>query len=83
MSWIGLEGTLEISGEELWEWVRTHLPEGLDNSTYVFGIPRFNKANQTLEISFAADTNGDPRSWARPPKAWQEWGEDEDDNETS
>lgn len=69
------EGVIEIPLEDFWNWmikVHAHNLVGMETA---FGVPRVNKENQTIEVSFAASSDGDPKSWATPPKCMTEWAD--------
>jgi hypothetical protein len=70
-----LEGTIEIPMEEFWEFVHQYDPvDGLESS---YGVPRIIKDGQTMEIDFAASSEGSPADWANKPKAVLQWEEHE------
>jgi len=69
---MGTEGTFEFDLTEFWQWVRKQHP---DMGEIQYGVPRVNKANWTLEIDFAASTDGHPQDWAKKPKAVLQWEE--------
>lgn len=69
---VATEGTMEIDLAELWSWVAKH---HADMGEIQYGVPRVNKANNTLEIDFAASTDGHPSGWAQKPKAVTQWEE--------
>ena len=68
-------GVIEVPFEELTAWIQTR--EFNRHAMVLFGIPRFNLQNKTLEINFAAseDTEVHPSDWAVTPKAYTEWQE--------
>jgi hypothetical protein len=64
---------IEIPLEDFWEWmVNYHAPK-LKGMETAYGVPKVNKGNQTIEITFAASDDGDPKSWVTPPKCMAEW----------
>jgi hypothetical protein len=67
------EGTLEIPMEEFWDWVVTSY--GVKGMVSVYGIPRFNKNTNSIEITVAMGDQTNPNSWATEPKALLEWSE--------
>ena len=66
------EGIIEIDQVEFWEFVLKYSP---CKDEVRFGVPRFNEANGTVEIDFAASSEGDPFEWANQPAIKQQWGE--------
>lgn len=66
------EGTIEIDLADFWEWVHK---QHADMGEVCYGVPRVNKGNSTLEIDFAASTDGNPREWAKKPEAVTQWEE--------
>lgn len=67
---VALEGTLEIDLAEFWTWVSK---QHSDMGEVAYGVPRVNKNNQTIEIDFAASTDGHPSHWVKKPKAVTQW----------
>lgn len=69
------EGTIELSRDEFEEWLnKYHAPVG--KGPIVYGVPRVNKPNQTIEIAFAAGSDdAPPQPWAEKPRALVEWEE--------
>ena len=67
-----IEGTIEIDMAEFWGFVHNYCPV---KSETAFGLPRFNKLNNTMEIDFAASDQGDPKQWKCPPVAVKQWEE--------
>ena len=67
------EGTIELPCEEFEEWLnKYHAPVGKE--PIVYGVPRVNKSNQTIEIAFAAGSDdAPPQQWADKPRAIVEW----------
>lgn len=61
------EGMLEIPGEEFWTFVSKYMPNPSDEC--IWGVPRYNPTNETLDIFFAAGGNGHPEGWAKKPAA--------------
>lgn len=70
-----IEGTIEIEMADFWTWVNQNYANNLDGMETYFGVPKVNKGNDTLEISFAASSEGSPANWAEKPKAVKEWEE--------
>jgi hypothetical protein len=68
------EGMIEIPLEELFTWAENTygLKGGYER---FYGVPKVNKSNQTLEISFAGSDTNDPSTWSKKPKAALEWEE--------
>jgi len=71
---ITMEGTIEISLEEFWDFVEKKHPndKGLEIR---YGVPRINRENQTIDIDFAASSESNPSEWAVKPKAVTQWEE--------
>ena len=70
--YVSTEGTIEIDLAEFWQWVaKQHANMG----EIQYGVPRINKANETIEIDFAASSDGHPAEWAMKPKAVTQWKE--------
>jgi hypothetical protein len=67
------EGTLEIPMEEFWNWVFTSY--GVGGMVSLYGIPRFNKNTNSIEITVAMGDQTNPNEWATKPKALLEWSE--------
>ncbi len=65
------EGKLEIDLAEFWQWVDKYVPN--QGHEYAFGVPVCNQDNQTMDITFAASNECDPRDWAEKPASIQEW----------
>ena len=67
------DGVIELSREEFEEWLNKHYaPTG--RGPIVYGVPRVNKSNQTIEIAFAAGSDdAPPQQWADKPRAIVEW----------
>lgn len=66
-----------IDSVDLWNWViKNHLPAGINHYESVFGVPSIDKDKAVLAITFAAATDGNPRSWATPPACLAEWKRD-------
>ena len=68
-----MEGKIEIDLVEFWEFVMKYSPT---KDEVRFGVPRFNQSNGTVEIDFAASSEGDPFDWAVAPiikKQWEEY----------
>jgi len=69
------EGTIEIDLVEFWNWVGNEhyaVPLG---SVVLYGVSRVNKSNMTLDIDFAASTDGNPADWIQKPRAVTQWEE--------
>jgi hypothetical protein len=70
MAFVKQEGRIEIDLADFWEWVaKQHEPMG----EITYGVPRINKSNSTLEIDFAACSDGTPSDWAVKPVAVKQW----------
>ena len=69
------DGVIELSRDEFEGWLREHYaPVG--KGPIVYGVPRVNKSNQTIEIAFAAGSDdAPPQQWADKPRAIVEWEE--------
>ena len=69
------DGVIELSRNEFEAWLHEHYaPTG--GGPIVYGVPRVNKSNQTIEIAFAAGSDDDPpQQWADKPRAIVEWEE--------
>ena len=65
------EGLIEIPLEEFWEFVTKYHDKTIGEIAY--GIPRVNRSNATIEISFAVGTECHPSGWAKKPLAVMEW----------
>ena len=65
------EGKVIVPLEDLWDWLNENYIETKDNTT--FGVPNVNFNEQTLEIDFAASSEGNPAEWARKPIALRQW----------
>lgn len=67
------DGVIELSREEFDEWLnKYHAPVG--KGPIAYGVPRVNKSNKTIEISFAAGSDdAPPQQWADKPRALVEW----------
>lgn len=68
-----LEGTIEIPMSEFWEFVSQYNPTKA--MVTVCGVPRITKDADTMEIDFAASSEGDPNDWAKKPMAAIQWEE--------
>lgn len=73
-----MEGTIEIDQVEFWGFVMKYFPA---KDEVRFGVPRFNKQNGTVEIDFAASSEGDPFNWKIPPVVKNQWDEYDKDEE--
>lgn len=69
------DGVIELSREEFESWLHeNHAPTG--KGPIVYGVPRVNKSNQTVEIAFAAGSDdAPPQQWSDKPRALVEWEE--------
>jgi hypothetical protein len=67
---VATEGMIEITLEDFWIWVGK---QHADMGEIQYGVPRVNKSNRTIEIDFAASTDGHPSGWAQKPKAVLQW----------
>lgn len=67
---ITIEGKIEIPEVDFWEFVSKYVPDGF---MYLYGIPKFNKENKTMDINFAASSETDPRNWVEKPACIKEW----------
>ena len=68
------EGKIEIPLEDFWEIVnKFHDHESCE---ILFGVPKVNKDNQTLEINYAYSSHSHPSEWVGGSVAKNEW-EDE------
>ena len=67
------DGVIELSRNEFEAWLHEHYaPTG--RGPVVYGVPRVNKSNQTIEIAFAAGSDdATPQQWAEKPRAIVEW----------
>jgi hypothetical protein len=65
------EGLIEIPLEDLWVFVSQHHDK--TTGEVLYGVPRINKANNCLEVSFAVSTEGHPSEWAVASEAQKEW----------
>lgn len=65
------EGKLEIQSEDLWVFLKDYLPD--DHGNYVFGVPKYNRNTDCLDVTFAASSDTDPDSWTETPAALKEW----------
>lgn len=67
------EATIEIDLLEFWEWVsKTQHPELKE---VLYGVPRINKSNLTMEIDVAFSEYCSPKDWAEKSKAQNQWEE--------
>jgi len=65
-------GTVIINLKEFWEWVtKNYMGGGNDNILY--GVPKINSKEDTIEINFAASSEGDPGDWSSRPEALRQW----------
>ena len=69
------DGVIELSRYDFEGWLREHYaPVG--GGRIVYGVPRVNKSNQTIEIALAAGSDdAPPHQWADKPLAIVEWEE--------
>lgn len=69
------EGTIELSRDEFECWLHEHY-EHVGKGPIVYGVPRVNKSNKTIEVSFATGSDdAPPQQWAYKPLAIVEWEE--------
>ncbi|MDP2363900.1 MAG: hypothetical protein Q8M94_09045 [Ignavibacteria bacterium] len=66
-----MEGTKEIPLEDFWKFVMQYSPG--EGDEIIFGVPRVNKENDTIEIDFAASSESSPDDWKEKPKALKQW----------
>lgn len=65
------EAMIEIDLVEFWEWVsKTQHP---DVGEVLYGVPRINKSNQTMEIDIAFSLSCHPSDWADKSEAQKQW----------
>lgn len=70
----GDKGAVEIDAVEFWAWViDKQLPGGLAHCETLFGVPK--EEGPDLVVSFAAGSEGNPRSWGVPPACLAEWNQ--------
>lgn len=72
---ISAEGIIEIPLEEFFNWVSER--ENLRGYERSFGVPKTNKINQTLEVTFALSDTCDPIDWVEKPKCLLEWKDEQ------
>lgn len=66
------KGELFVDAADFWRWViDNQVPEGIRGLETVFGVPAVEDEN--LKVTFAASSEGDPRSWSTPPACLKEW----------
>lgn len=65
------EATIEIDLVEFWEWVAKTQHSNIGEVLY--GVPRVNKSNQTLEIDVAFSETCSPQDWAEKSLAQLQW----------
>lgn len=70
-----LEGTIEIPMDEFWQFVFKYDPTRESGMETSYGVPRIAKDGMTMEIDFAASTEGSPDDWAVKPKCKIQWDE--------
>ena len=62
-----------VDAADFWRWViDKQLPDGVRGFETVFGIPTVSES-YTLDITFAASNESDPRGWAKAPTCMAEW----------
>ena len=67
------DGVVELSRNEFEGWLHEHYAP-TERGPIVYGVPRVNKSNQTIEIAFAAGSDdAPPQQWADKPRAIVEW----------
>lgn len=66
------EGTVYIGLEDFWQWVHENYV-GSTGDLILFGVPRINKENQEIEITYAFSSDVPPDDWVNPPVAKKEW----------
>lgn len=67
------QSSVYVEAAEFWRWViDQQLPAGLEGFESVFGVPEVSQ-NYSLDITFAASNESDPRSWAVAPACMAEW----------
>lgn len=75
------EGTLEIDLVDFWTWVNRNYAKPFEGNETVFGVPQFDRSNNTIKIDFATSTSTDPNGWSPLPRALLQWKDHKDDNE--
>jgi len=66
------EGKLVIPLKDFWKWItENYIIENGDIT--VMGIPVINAVEETIEIDFAASSEGSPMDWTRKPEAIKQW----------
>ena len=69
------DGVIELSRNEFEGWLHEQYAPVV-KGPIVYGVPRVNKSNQTIEIAFAAGSDdAPPQQWADKPRAIVEWEE--------
>lgn len=66
------ESVVEIDLTDFWAFVAKHHPHFEE---VMYGVPRVNKSNGTIEIDTAFGTSCHPTDWAKKSKAQQQWEE--------
>ena len=64
------EAMIEIDLIDFWEFVSNHHPELGEK---VYGVPRVNAINGTIEIDVAFSETCNPEDWAEKPAVLQQW----------
>jgi len=67
------EGLIEIPLGDFWAFVSKYQPN--EGDEFAYGAPKVNKDNNTLEIAFAAGSDGHPTTWVEIPEAVRQWKE--------
>lgn len=65
------EGTVSIPLTEFWKLVADYMDSKTAEIQY--GVPCVNTLNDTIDIDFAASTEGHPNDWVEKPKASVQW----------
>jgi hypothetical protein len=62
-----------VDAADFWRWViDKQLPDGVRGFETVFGIPTVSES-YSLNVTFAASNESDPRGWAKAPACMAEW----------
>jgi len=65
------EGKVIVPLQDLWDWLDDNYIKTDDNTA--FGVPNVNIEEHTLEITFAASSEGNPNEWTKKPVALKQW----------